>query len=159
MACDGFIFVFVYVLECHLSWGWRWGDQWVQVCHLLPSKAATLVWNGEGVSLSLLPCPHKFSFIILQSQIWVFSPTLTVEKTLWYNSLIHYSSRHRFPSSGICSMNTGVGWIIINEALMHRKTVMNIKPDRLNGQCACSLNVELLIRLLQISHTYTLILY
>lgn len=53
-------------LERDLSWSWRRGYQWVQVRHLLPSEAASLVWNNKSTSVSPYLCFIFFSCFILQ---------------------------------------------------------------------------------------------
>lgn len=51
-------------IECDLPWSWRKWDHWVQVYHLLPSEAATLVWDNKGMLL----CSHiELVHILLSS--------------------------------------------------------------------------------------------
>lgn len=76
-------------LECDLPWSWRRRDQWVQVCHLLPSEAATLVWNNKGVSLS----PY---FYLLTISSWL-SPVISLVTAIppfdiILKSIIHHNT-------------------------------------------------------------------
>lgn len=74
-----------------LPWSWWWGHQWVQVCHLLPSEAATLVWNDKGVSLILFSTSSCFFFVML-SNILVIIFHLDCNSTLFdiiFKSIIH----------------------------------------------------------------------
>lgn len=74
-----------------LPWSWWWGHQWVQVCHLLPSEAATLVWNDKGVSLIIFSTSSCFFFVML-SNILVIIFHLDCNSTLFdiiFKSIIH----------------------------------------------------------------------
>lgn len=47
-SCSRCFFFHVLILssESRISWSWLWRDHWIQVCHLLSSKAALLEWDG-----------------------------------------------------------------------------------------------------------------